>query len=482
MSLRRLDARFALPRHPRSARVLGDLEPWRSGLEQLEVELARPGRPADLVVAPAGLARAAYAADPALLILEGRLRDPAPTARGWRLRRLVARPSLGEPSILLPLDAPGAAAYAVRAWSRADRRWRRWRRDATAALLERDRFPARFALLATASRETDVPWLLEAAGLPADASWALSLGQGDTLSRNVFHVLPAGAAAPAWVVKFARVPGQAESFERDERGLELARRAGGAAARHAPRLLRRFTAEGISASIESAAAGRRLRDVLEEPGALERKLALVDRVSEWSLSVARDTAGPPEALAPELHRLLVDVVPRWRALGARDDLVTGLGPLPAVLQHNDLGSWNVVVGPAGHTAVDWESARGQGLPLWDLLYFLADALAVIDGAVDGPSRHLHTGRLFRGELRSSAVLFRWVRRAVATTGIPAEAVGRLTTLCWLHHALSPEARRDAARRAGVPSSRQLHGTERNAELWLNDPALGPEWSSWRSGG
>ena len=121
-------------------------------------------------------------------------------------------------------------------------------------------------------------------------------------------------------------------------------------------------------------------------------------------------------------------------------LVRRVADNPGVLQHNDLGSWNVVVDGSNFVVVDWESMRQHGLPLWDTAYFLADALALLEGAVDGETRHEHTRRLFRGELASSQILFRWIGRSVNSLELPNDAVGPIMALCWMHHAQSARPR------------------------------------------
>jgi hypothetical protein len=46
-------------------------------------------------------------------------------------------------------------------------------------------------------------------------------------------------------------------------------------------------------------------------------------------------------------------------------------PIPLVFQHGDPGTWNIWVTPSGRVAfLDWEAAEPQGIPLWDLFYFV----------------------------------------------------------------------------------------------------------------
>lgn len=56
-----------------------------------------------------------------------------------------------------------------------------------------------------------------------------------------------------------------------------------------------------------------------------------------------------------------------------NDLVLRLEttPPPAVFQHGDPGTWNLLVTEKNQVAfLDWENALEHGIPLWDLLYFI----------------------------------------------------------------------------------------------------------------
>jgi hypothetical protein len=481
--LRRVDLRFALPQPVRQAAVLGGLAAWRDGLAQAGAEVIEPGsgRP-DLVVAPRALAQKALAVGAGMVVLEGPARRRLERA-GLAARQLLVRPRREEPSLVVPLDERLPARYAAEHLSLVDRRWKLVRAAVAKGLIQARLFPSLPSTITVGSREPGPPYLVAGAaelGVPPASGWVLALGLGDVLSRNLFYLFPPGQAEPAWVLKFARLPGYREPFDRDQHGLELAARAGDVVARHAPRLLGRLHVEGIHASLETAAPGRRLRDLLLRPGHRRDKLRLIDRVADWIVAMHKATSAPPETLAPELDRLRRQVLPLWADHGASADLVDALPPLPAVLQHNDLGSWNIAVGSTTFTVVDWESARERGLPLWDLFYFLADALALLDGCPGGATRPQHTTRLFRGELPTSPILFRWTRRAADALRIPRRAVGPLATLCWLHHARSP-AQRAAALDAYAPgSAAPLHGTEQVAGAWLADPALGLAWQRWQT--
>ena len=74
MSLRRIDARFCLPRAPGSATVLGGLG-WEDGLRQAGVELVTPDEEPELAVAPTALAATALASGAGLVLRNVRLTE-----------------------------------------------------------------------------------------------------------------------------------------------------------------------------------------------------------------------------------------------------------------------------------------------------------------------------------------------------------------------------------------------------------------------
>ena len=127
---------------------------------------------------------------------------------------------------------------------------------------------------------------------------------------------------------------------------------------------------------------------------------MIERVAEWVLQCARETSGPPARLA-EHHRYLREyVLPPWAAFGVSEDL-NRVEAVPAMLQHNDLWSANIVMSATDLTVIDWEEVRRDSLPLWDLLYFFADAFAMLDGKRFAPldERVAYFVKLFRESSR-----------------------------------------------------------------------------------
>ena len=276
---------------------------------------------------------------------------------------LLIRGAVTRPETVVPISPPTALRYYLNRMSFPPKPTGRLRNRAFVALTRGPVDPQRLmpeSALATLVTEGGQPPVVpalvratEALGVPPGAQWVLALGRGDDLQRSVFHLLHDGRRQ--WVLKFARVPWAVASFARDQAGLTLVQSVGGTTAAHAPTHLGCLQVGGQSGSVESAAPGRPLLELLGK-----RPLPLIDRIAGWVLQMNTTTAAPATALQPERQRLARDVLPAWRAYGAPADLVERLPAVPAVLQHNDLGTWNVMTDGRAFMAVDWESARANG--------------------------------------------------------------------------------------------------------------------------
>ena len=482
MSLRRADARFALPRLGRTAAVVGDLPGWREGLEQAGVEVAAAER-AELVVAPSAMAAEALALNPELLVLEGGRPARRLRAEGWSPLVLLPLPDVERPELLLPAGQAAPVRYAVRQWRPGSSARTRARNALARELIARGLVPPGRRTLTVASRSGGDPFFVEAARerLGVEASgWFGAFGRwAKRFSRGAFFLFADDDPAPGWVLKHARIPGLGDVFDRDERGLRLAAGSAAIVANHAPRFVGRFEVEGLYASVETAARGESLAAALDPSRPRSKRLAVVERIADWLVRVGAQTSAPPAALEPERRRLAAEVVPRWADHGLAHDLVENMPPVPAVFQHGDVFGENVVLDHrGGFTVLDWESAREHGLPLWDLFYFLTRAIAALDDLQTEAGREEHFVRLWRGELPASELLFTWIRRAVETGGVPREAVGPLATLLWLSYALL-DLDQAAEIEAAEGTAQEPPVTVPFARRWLSEPGLGPGWDRWR---
>lgn len=434
-----------------------------------------------VVAATAALVERAVSVGAPFALVEGRGAARSLRRAYGHVSRFLAAPNLEAPELLLPLDDPVASVYALDNVVPGSPRWKAARNRIAGALISRGVFPEVRPVLTVATPKAAPPFVVAAAetlGIPGDARWFLTLGRGDALSRAVFHLFPLGSAVPEWVLKFSRVAGYSTPFERDERGLRLAARFGGIVAARAPTLIGRFEVAGLSASVETAAVGETLTRFLIRTRDRKAKLKAVAAVAEWVIDMGERTRCAPGALAFERKRLANEVIPCWTDRGVSAELAATLPAVHGVLQHNDLGCWNIVRNDATFMVLDWESAGEAGLPLWDLLYFLTDAFTHVDGEWDVSRRDAYTARLFRGDAPSSPLLFDWMAKGARAAGVQFEHVGPLATLCWLHHGLSYDTRSAAAAAFAADLPTPPAAAQRIANVWVSDPELNPRWEAF----
>lgn len=390
---------------------------------------------------------------------------------GYRVREvLVLRHEDGTPRLAVPVDGPRhGLRYAVRWLSAPPQGLRRY---VDAALLTR---VGRYALTATgrtvllAERLDSTAGLLEAAGLPSE-DWVLILSAGDEATRVVLLAFD-GQGEPLAAVKTVRQAHAASSFDAEALALYAVSEFG---ARGAPHLRCRTTWGEMPVHVEDVAQGELLgRRLTRMTG--ERGVAALEQAVRWTRELARATRQPAKALVPERQRLREQVLHFWPS--APPGLTTSLDVVPAVLAHQDLGTWNILVDESDDiTVVDWESAVISGMPIWDLLYLLTDGLALLDGARTHTERAEHAIALHAGALPRSALLFRLLIEAAGDLDLPFDAIGRLATLCWLHHAGSRATR---VRRGIGAGNTEVPAAARLGEQWLSDRRLGPDWPALR---
>jgi hypothetical protein len=472
----RADARFLSPVPIARAALVGNADGWGAALAQasVEVDIHSP----DAAIGPAGHAQDAIATGAPVVIVEGRSAERELRRAGLEARTYLVLPNLTEPQAFVPIGSR-VTRYALSTWLVPWNRRKVVRNAVVGELAARRIVPLGPRFVTIGSRKTIRPFLAAAAerlGVDRETDWFLAAGHGDLLARGAFMLFRPGTRFPTWALKFCRMPGPDDRIDHDARGLRIAGTMGRAAAPRAPRFVGRLEIGGYHASLETAAPGRRVNGVLSAvlPGRAKRQL--IERIVEWLTQIARETAAATNLLEPERGRMRQAVLPHWIRLGAPADLVDRLPPLCAVLQHNDLGTWNLVTQGDDFTALDWEGAKAHGFPLWDALYFLSDALASVDG-VEGDDRPEHFRRLFLGELPASRVLDSSLARVADASGVPVHAFGPLATLCWLDHALAHRARRDRSRRYQLHAHDPGWMIEQMATTWLTTPGLGPDWDA-----
>ena len=272
--------------------------------------------------------------------------------------------------------------------------------------------------------------------------WGLWAAGAYSSRKLLFYLFPPGESAPAFLVKMVRDPAFNDRLENEWRALDrlAALGLGEGVLPHVP-----FAGQhaGLAIVAESAVEGRPFREAARWsagdpalPAGVEWLTALGARTANANTSPAAAADALAELLArfcaiyrldPAQERFLADRIAALRAGG---------GGFPTVFQHGDPGTWNVLVTPRGDTVfVDWESAEPDGMPLWDLFYFLR---SYVVGAARNAGQHDRLAGfaahfIERGSL--SDVLVGAVRRYRDEIGLSGEVAETLFYMGWLHRAL-----------------------------------------------
>lgn len=273
--------------------------------------------------------------------------------------------------------------------------------------------------------------------LPARSAPLLLTGGGRSINKVV--ALPfVEAGKPEAVVKFARVGAADAALDREATVLQRIEREH-PAIEGVPRVLAVGRRSGRRAVAESAIHGRPLIGELS-PARLD---GIADRVGEWLVGLVGDSeppAGWRQRLVEEpLAAFERDFGPAVEAktMAAARARLDRLGSLPAACEHRDCSPWNVIVTETDDLGLlDWESAEPDGLPVIDLVYFLANAAFVLDGALDSGVVRPTYARLLDPASEYGKAFERCTTAYCARVGVDVAELPRLRLLCWIVHSRS----------------------------------------------
>ena len=178
--------------------------------------------------------------------------------------------------------------------------------------------------------------------------------------------------------------------------------------------------------------------------------AAIDWLVELGTATANSVAATPTQVASALEALFDQFVQIYQLTPGHRDFLAGQiaaiagsrEPFPLVFQHGDPGPWNVVVTPSGRVAfLDWEAAEPEGMPLWDLFYFMRSH-TVWAARVRGVQSSLGTiAQQWLHESPLSAWVIASTQRYCERIGLPEHLLEPLFYTCWMHRALKEATRR-----------------------------------------
>lgn len=266
-----------------------------------------------------------------------------------------------------------------------------------------------------------------------------------------------GENTPRLVAKMARLPDGAAALELEAANLGAAHAHGEVPGASVPRCIACVAWRGSHVLLETAVPGSPLK-----PPRLRRDAAgWSAKVTRWLVALHGATRGA--ALGPHgLNRCVHDPFAALHAAGGQlaalairtaAVLPEELTKLPAVLEHGDLASPNVLADEHGElSVVDWEQADPAGLPAADLFFFLNYAA----GARDGASTVAAQVRAYHAALIAQDG---WARRLVAgyaaALQLPVSVLPALLLVTWPRVVARLQSRVQAGAGTGVESERYV---------------------------
>jgi hypothetical protein len=292
--------------------------------------------------------------------------------------------------------------------------------------------------------------IASAAGISIDQHrWGLS-ARGEYRSRKVLFFLFDGAAeTPDYIVKMTRDPALNPRLENEYRALAWLAERGIGDAETLPRAVFQGHHNDLAIVGETVIDGV----PFEQRSSAAANCSLAGAATEWLTELGAGTADTAAASALQVSEALGTLFERFAQIyrltpHQHEFLASQVAAIggsrsrfPLVFQHGDPGTWNIWVTPSDRVAfLDWEAAEPQGMPLWDLFYFVRTygAWAMRAGS---------SGDVMKGFAEQFLIASPFQRLLIDATaryrsrvGVPAEMIEPLFYTCWMHRALKESTR------------------------------------------
>ncbi len=263
-------------------------------------------------------------------------------------------------------------------------------------------------------------------------------------NKVVFFLFGSSSQTPDVVVKATRTPEFNERLEREYQVLSLLKEKAYVPAESYPEPLFLKYHGDLAFLGEKAAPGRPFRRQTRA----DTRCPIVRKVVEWITKLgkasARDQSRTPGNLGLALERLLAKFVDiyqlseeEYRFLKRQVALLRlSSDSIPAVFLHGDASPWNILVsGEKDIVFLDWEAAEPQGVPLWDLYYFMYNFGCWVSRK-KGQRNKLAS---FSEQFLEASPLSAYLQEAAADycreIGMDGRLIEPLFYTCWIHRAL-----------------------------------------------
>jgi hypothetical protein len=288
------------------------------------------------------------------------------------------------------------------------------------------------------------------AGLSIDDCSVGLVAPPDYPSRKaILFVLGPGEQAPRYVVKLTRDPAFNDRLQNEWRILSLLEELGVGDEETLPRAAFFGHHAGLALLGETTVTGvpfrQRTTGTADCPLAW-RAVAFLERLGATTADAA---VASNDEIADGLRVLLdrfaavysSDEEERAALSGLLDRIAACAMPLPLVFQHGDPGTWNVLITADDRPAfLDWEAAEPQGMPLWDLFYFVRSHGVTVARAGGTNDSQKAFAEQFLADTPMSRALADLIDRHREQIGLAPELVEPLFFTCWMHRALKESMR------------------------------------------
>jgi len=266
--------------------------------------------------------------------------------------------------------------------------------------------------------------------------------------KAILFLRPEGADAARYVVKLARDGAFNDRLDNEWRALSLLAQAGIGDDETVPRPAFFGYHAGLAVLGQTTIAGAPFRQ--ETTGVASCRLAWrgIAWLEALGVATATRSIAANDEIAAALHRLLARYSAIYKPAAEEHAALAGLidriaackTPLPAVFQHGDPGTWNMLITADGRPAfLDWEAAEPHGVPLWDLFYFMRSFGIGVAGATGANTLKAFADQ-FLFDTPVSRGLGELVERHCTRIGIDRRLAEPLFFTCWMHRALKESMR------------------------------------------
>lgn len=288
--------------------------------------------------------------------------------------------------------------------------------------------------------------------------WGL-MARGEYSSRKVlFFLFNQDDKTPEYIVKMTRDPALNARLENEHYALKLLWEAGLGERETLPRAAFFGHHHGLAIVGETIIDGVPFEQRATGAANCPYARAAIGWLTHLGTITADHTAATPLQIAKGLETLLQRFAQIYQLTPAHQDFLAGQiaairscrDAIPIVFQHGDPGCWNAFVTPSGRIAfLDWEAAESQGIPLWDVLYFVRTygAWAARDKNVGDVIKGF--APQFLADTPFRRLLIDAANRYCETVGVPGRMVEPFFYTCWMHRALKESTR--------LPAERLEHG-------------------------